>query len=137
MKILKIFFSIVFCAVLFASCSKDTDGLVVTNLEYTDCLERPRKLKTTVEYYDNTIYMSHENLTVNCNFNGVLVTPTIDDDNKIIEIDVDPLVVQASLDCECEISVSYTFENFYKRNADYTIIVRENNAEIYRGVESL
>ncbi len=124
-------------AVLFSSCEKDENKLVVTNLEYTDCLERPKNLKTTITYYNNTISILHEYLPVNCNFQGVLVTPTIDEDNKIIEIDVDPIVVQADLECECEINVSYTFENFYKRNADYTFIIRENNTEIYRGEERL
>ncbi len=124
-------------AVLFSSCEKDENKLVVTNLEYTDCLERPKNLKTTITYYNNTISILHEYLPVNCNFQGVLVTPTIDEDNKIIEIDVDPIVVQADLECECEINVSYTFENFYKRNADYTFIIRENNEEIYRGEERL
>lgn len=124
-------------AVLFSSCEKDENKLVVTNLEYTDCLERPKNLKTTITYYNNTISILHEYLPANCNFQGVLVTPTIDEDNKIIEIDVDPIVVQADLECECEINVSYTFENFYKRNADYTFIIRENNEEIYRGEERL
>lgn len=124
-------------AVLFSSCEKDENKLVVTNLEYTDCLERPKNLKTTITYYNNTISVLHEYLPVNCNFQGVLVTPTIDEDKKIIEIDVDPIVVQADLECECEINVSYTFENFYKRNADYTFIIRENNVEIYRGEERL
>ena len=124
-------------AVLFSSCEKDENKLVVTNLEYTDCLERPKNLKTTITYYNNTISVLHEYLPANCNFQGVLVTPTIDEDNKIIEIDVDPIVVQADLECECEINVSYTFENFYKRNADYTFIIRENNEEIYRGEERL
>lgn len=124
-------------AVLFSSCEKDENKLVVTNLEYTDCLERPKNLKTTITYYNNTISILHEYLPANCNFQGVLVTPTIDEDNKIIEIDVDPIVVQADLECECEINVSYTFENFYKRNADYTFIIRENNVEIYRGEERL
>ncbi|MBR3798348.1 MAG: hypothetical protein IKK36_05495 [Bacteroidales bacterium] len=124
-------------AVLFSSCEKDENKLVVTNLEYTDCLERPKNLKTTITYYNNTISILHEYLPANCNFQGVLVTPTIDEDNKIIEIDVDPIVVQADLECECEINVSYTFENFYKRNADYTFIIRENNTEIYRGEERL
>lgn len=124
-------------AVLFSSCEKDENKLVVTNLEYTDCLERPKNLKTTITYYNNTISVLHEYLPANCNFQGVLVTPTIDEDNKIIEIDVDPIVVQADLECECEINVSYTFENFYKRNADYTFIIRENNTEIYRGEERL
>ena len=123
--------------ILFASCSKEENELVVTNLEYTECLERPKNLKTSIVYHNNTISITHEYLPVNCNFQGVLVTPGIDEDNKIIEIDVDPIVVQASLDCECEINVSYTFENFYKRNADYTFIIRENNEEIYRGEERL
>lgn len=127
----------VFCVLLFVSCDKEDNELVVTNLEYTDCLERPKKLKTTITYYNNTISILHEYLPANCNFQGVLVTPTIDEDNKIIEIDVDPIVVQADLECECEINVSYTFENFYKRNADYTFIIRENNEEIYRGEERL
>lgn len=122
---------------LFSSCSKEENELVVTNLEYTDCLERPKNLKTSIVYYNNTISITHEYLPVNCHFQGVLVTPSIDEDNKIIEIDVDPIVVQASLDCECEINVSYTFENFNKRNADYTFIIRENNQEIYRGEERL
>ena len=129
---------IVFIAVLlFASCNKDESKLVVTNLEYTDCLERPKNLKTTITYYNNTISILHEYLPVNCHFQGVLVSPSIDEDNKIIEIDVDPIVVQADLECECEINVSYTFENFYKRNADYAFIIRENNEEIYRGEERL
>ena len=123
--------------ILFASCSKEENELVVTNLEYTECLERPKNLKTSIVYHNNTISITHEYLPVNCNFQGVLVTPGIDEDNKIIEIDVDPIVVQASLDCECEINVSYTFENFNKRNADYTFIIRENNEEIYRGEERL
>ena len=125
------------CALLFASCDKDENKLVATNLEYTDCLERPKNLKTSIVYHNNTITITHEYLPVNCNFQGVLVTPTIDEDNRIIEIDVDPIVVQASLDCDCEINVSYTFENFYPRNADYTVVVRENNTEIYRGEERL
>ena len=127
----------VFCVLLFVSCDKEDNELVVTNLEYTDCLERPKNLKTSITYYNNTISILHEYLPVNCNFQGVFVTPTIDEDNKIIEIDVDPIVVQADLECECEINVSYTFENFYKRNADYTFIIRENNTEIYRGEERL
>lgn len=125
------------CALLFASCKKDDNKLEATNLEYTDCLERPKNLKTSIVYYNNTITIKHEYLPVNCHFQGVLVTPSIDEENRIIEIDVDPIVVQASLDCECEINVSYTFENFYKRNADYTFIIRENNQEIYRGEERL
>ena len=124
-------------AVLFSSCEKDENKLVVTNLEYTDCLERPKNLKTSITYYNNTISILHEYLPANCNFQGLLVSPTIDEENKIIEIDVDPIVVQADLECECEINVSYTFENFYKRNADYTFIIRENNEEIYRGEERL
>ena len=127
----------VFCVLLFVSCDKEDNELVVTNLEYTDCLERPKNLKTSITYYNNTISVLHEYLPVNCNFQGVLVTPTIDEDNKIIEIDVDPIVVQADLECECEINVSYTFENFYKRNSDYTFVIRENNQEIYRGEERL
>jgi hypothetical protein len=123
--------------ILFASCEKDENKLTVTNLEYTDCLERPKKLKTTITYYNNTISVLHEYLPVNCNFQGVLITPAIDEDNRIIEIDVDPIVVQADLDCECEINVSYTFENFDRRNADYTFIIRENNDEIYREKERL
>jgi len=125
------------CVLLFASCDKDESKLVATNLEYTDCLERPKNLKTTITYYNNTISVLHEYLPANCNFQGLLVSPTIDEENKIIEIDVDPIVVQADLECECEINVSYTFENFYKRNADYTFIIRENNTEIYRGEERL
>ena len=125
------------CVLLFASCDKDENKLVPTNLEYTDCLERPKNLKTSIVYYDNTITVSHEYLPVNCNFQGVLVTPVIDEENRVIEIDVDPIVVQADLECECEINVSYTFENFYKRNADYIFIIRENNQEIYRGEERL
>ncbi len=128
---------VVFGVLLFASCDKDENELVVTNLEYTDCLERPKNLKTSITYYNNTISISHEYLPVNCNFQGVLVSPTIDEENKIIEIDVDPIVVQADLECECEINVSYTFENFYKRNADYTFVIRENNQEIYKGEERL
>lgn len=127
----------VFCVLLFVSCDKEDNELVVTNLEYTDCLERPKNLKTSITYYNNTISILHEYLPVNCNFQGVLVSPKIDEENKIIEIDVDPIVVQADLECECEINVSYTFENFYKRNADYTFIIRENNVEIYRGEERL
>ena len=123
----------VFCVLLFVSCDKEDNELVVTNLEYTDCLERPKNLKTSITYYNNTISILHEYLPVNCNFQGVLVSPKIDEENKIIEIDVDPIVVQADLECECEINVSYTFENFYKRNADYTFVIRENNQEIYRG----
>ena len=136
-KRVDIFLIAILCAMLFASCDKDESKLVATNLEYTDCLERPKNLKTSIVYYNNTISITHEYLPVNCNFQGVLVTPTIDEDNKIIEIDVDPIVVQADLECECEINVSYTFENFYKRNADYTFIIRENNEEIYRGEERL
>ena len=127
----------VFCVLLFVSCDKEDNELVVTNLEYTDCLERPKNLKTSITYYNNTISVLHEYLPVNCNFQGVLVSPKIDEENKIIEIDVDPIVVQADLECECEINVSYTFENFYKRNADYTFVIRENNQEIYRGEERL
>ncbi len=127
----------VFCVLLFVSCDKEDNELVVTNLEYTDCLERPKNLKTTITYYNNTISVLHEYLPVNCNFQGVLVSPKIDEENKIIEIDVDPIVVQADLECECEINVSYTFENFYKRNSDYTFVIRENNQEIYRGEERL
>ena len=127
----------VFCVLLFVSCDKEDNELVVTNLEYTDCLERPKNLKTSITYYNNTISILHEYLPVNCNFQGVLVSPKIDEENKIIEIDVDPIVVQADLECECEINVSYTFENFYKRNADYTFVIRENNQEIYRGEERL
>ena len=137
MKGIRISLIAILCIVFFASCDKDENELVVTNLDYTDCLERPKNLKTTITYYNNTISILHEYLPVNCNFQGVLVSPTIDEENKIIEIDVDPIVVQADLDCECEINVSYTFENFYKRNADYTIIIRENNTEIYRGEERL
>jgi hypothetical protein len=127
----------VFCVLLFVSCDKEDNELVVTNLEYTDCLERPKNLKTSITYYNNTISILHEYLPVNCNFQGVLVSPKIDEENKIIEIDVDPIVVQADLECECEINVSYTFENFYKRNSDYTFVIRENNQEIYRGEERL
>lgn len=127
----------VFCVLLFVSCDKEDNELVVTNLEYTDCLERPKNLKTSITYYNNTISILHEYLPVNCNFQGVLISPTIDEENKIIEIDVDPIVVQADLECECEINVSYTFENFYKRNSDYTFVIRENNQEIYRGEERL
>ena len=137
MKIIRTILIAILFAVLFPSCEKDENNLVVTNLEYTDCLERPKNLKTTITYYNNTISILHEYLPANCNFQGVLVTPTIDEDNKIIEIDVDPIVVQADLECECEINVSYTFENFYKRNADYTFIIRENDTEIYRGEERL
>lgn len=137
MKIIRLFLIAVLGVLLFSSCEKDENKLVVTNLEYTDCLERPKNLKTSITYYNNTISISHEYLPVNCNFQGVLVTPTIDEDNKIIEIDVDPIVVQADLECECEINVSYTFENFYKRNSDYTFVIRENNQEIYRGEERL
>lgn len=136
-KRVDIFLIAFLCILLFSSCEKDENKLTVTNLEYTDCLERPKNLKTTITYYNNTISILHEYLPANCNFQGVLVTPTIDEDNKIIEIDVDPIVVQADLECECEINVSYTFENFYKRNADYTIIIRENNTEIYREEERL
>ncbi|MBO4873738.1 MAG: hypothetical protein J5542_00305 [Bacteroidales bacterium] len=137
MRNIWLFLIAVFGVLLFASCEKDENKLVVTNLEYTDCLERPKNLKTTITYYNNTISILHEYLPVNCNFQGVLVSPTIDEENKIIEIDVDPIVVQADLECKCEINVSYTFENFYKRNADYTFIIRENNEEIYRGEERL
>ena len=137
MKIIRTILIAILFAVLFPSCEKDENNLVVTNLEYTDCLERPKNLKTTITYYNNTISILHEYLPANCNFQGVLVTPTIDEDNKIIEIDVDPIVVQADLECECEINVSYTFENLYKRNADYTFIIRENDTEIYRGEERL
>ena len=137
MKNIRLFLIAVLGVLLFSSCEKDDNKLVVTNLEYTDCLERPKNLKTTITYYNNTISILHEYLPVNCNSQGVLVTPTIDEDNKIIEIDVDPIVVQADLECECEINVSYTFENFYKRNSDYTFVIRENNQEIYRGEERL
>lgn len=133
MKNIRLFLIAVLGVLLFSSCEKDENKLVVTNLEYTDCLERPKNLKTSITYYNNTISILHEYLPVNCNFQGVLVSPKIDEENKIIEIDVDPIVVQADLECECEINVSYTFENFYKRNADYTFIIRENNTEIYRG----
>ena len=125
------------CAIFFASCGKDEDTLVATNIEFTECLERPKDLKTTITYYENVITITHENLTVNCRSQGVVVTPHIDDENKVIEIDVDPIVVHADLDCDCEINVSYTFENFNPRNAYYTFIIRENNAEIYRGEERL
>lgn len=135
MKIIRLFLIAVLGVLLFSSCEKDENKLVVTNLEYTDCLERPKNLKTTITYYNNTISVLHEYLPVNCNFQGVLVSPKIDEENKIIEIDVDPIVVQADLECECEINVSYTFENFYKRNSDYTFVIRENNQEIYRGEE--
>lgn len=137
MKNIRLFLIAVLGVLLFSSCEKDENKLVVTNLEYTDCLERPKNLKTSITYYNNTISILHEYLPVNCNFQGVLVTPTIDEDIKIIEIDVDPIVVQADLECECEINVSYTFENFYKRNSDYTFVIRENNQEIYRGEERL
>lgn len=137
MKSIRLFLIAILGVALFASCEKDDNKLVVTNLEYTDCIEHPKKPKTTISYYDNTISVSHENLTANCNFDGVLVSPSIDDKNNVIEIDVDPLVVHASLDCDCQINVSYTFENFNPRNADYTIIIRENDEEIYRGVERL
>lgn len=137
MRNIWLFLIAVLGVLLFVSCDKDENELVVTNLDYTDCLERPKNLKTSIVYHNNTISITHEYLPVNCHFHGVLVTPSIDEDNRIIEIDVDPIVVQASLDCECEINVSYTFENFYKRNADYTFIIRENNQEIYRGEERL
>ncbi len=137
MRNIWLFLIAVFCVLHFASCEKDESKLTVTNLEYTDCLERPKNLKTTITYYNNTISILHEYLPVNCNFQGVLVTPTIDEENKVIEIDVDPIVVQADLECECEINVSYTFENFYKRNDEYTFIIRENNTEFYRGEVSL
>ncbi len=137
MKNIRLFLIAVLGVLLFSSCEKDENKLVVTNLEYTDCLERPKNLKTTITYYNNTISVLHEYLPVNCNFQGVLVSPKIDEENKIIEIDVDPIVVQADLECECEINVSYTFENFYKRNSDYTFVIRENNQEIYRGEERL
>ena len=133
MKIIRTILIAILFAVLFSSCEKDENKLVVTNLEYTDCLERPKNLKTTITYYNNTISILHEYLPANCNFQGVLVTPTIDEDNKIIEIDVDPIVVQADLECECVINVSYTFENFNKSASDYTFIIRDNNEEIYRG----
>ncbi|MBO7652288.1 MAG: hypothetical protein J6S84_06220 [Bacteroidales bacterium] len=132
MRNIWLFLIAVFGVLLFASCEKDENKLTVTNLEYTDCLERPKNLKTTITYYNNTISILHEYLPVNCNFQGVLVSPTIDEENKIIEIDVDPIVVQADLDCECEINVSYTFENFYNNPSDYTFVIRENNIEIYR-----
>lgn len=137
MRNIWLFLIAVLGVLLFVSCDKDENELVVTNLDYTDCLERPKNLKTSIVYHNNTISITHEYLPVNCHFQGVLVTPSIDEDNRIIEIDVDPIVVQASLDCECEINVSYSFENFYKRNADYTFIIRENNQEIYRGEERL
>lgn len=136
-KRVDIFLIAFLCILLFSSCEKDENKLTVTNLEYSDCLERPKNLKTTITYYNNTISILHEYLPVNCNFQGVLVTPTIDEENKVIEIDVDPIVVQADLECECEINVSYTFENFYKRNDEYTFIIRENNTEFYRGEVSL
>ena len=132
MRNIWLFLIAVFGVLLFASCEKDENKLTVTNLEYTDCLERPKNLKTTITYYNNTISILHEYLPVNCNFQGVLVSPTIDEENKIIEIDVDPIVVQADLECECEINVSYTFENFYNNPSDYTFVIRENNIEIYR-----
>ncbi len=131
-KRVDIFLIAFLCILLFSSCEKDENKLTVTNLEYSDCLERPKNLKTTITYYNNTISILHEYLPVNCNFQGVLVSPTIDEENKIIEIDVDPIVVQADLECECEINVSYTFENFYNNPSDYTFVIRENNIEIYR-----
>lgn len=138
MRNIWLFLIVFFGTLLFASCEKDENKLIVTNLEYTDCLERPKNLKTTITYYNNTISILHENLLVNYNRQGVLVTASIDEENRIIEIDVDPIVMHADLDgTECKINVSYTFENFYKRNADYTIIIRENNEEIYRGEERL
>ena len=137
MRNIRLFLIAVFGVLLFASCEKDENKLTVTNLEYTDCLDRVKNLKTTITYSNEVVTVKHEFLPANCNFEGVLVTPTIDDKNNVIEIDVDPIVVHASLDCECLINVSYTFENFHKRNADYTIIIRENNEEIYRGEESL
>lgn len=123
---------------LFSACDKDESKLVATNLEYTDCQERPKDLATTITYNKNTLSITHDFLPVDCNFQGILVTPAIDEERHVIEIDVDPIVVQADLDgCECEINVSYCFENFYKKNAIYTIIIRENNQEIYRGEEAL
>ncbi len=134
----KILLAVILFAMLLAACDKDENKLVATNLEYTDCQERPKALKTIITYSNNTLSIEHDYMPVDCNFEGVLVTPSIDEENHILEIDVDPIVVQADLDgCECEINVSYCFENFYKKNAIYTVIVRENNREIYRGEEAL
>lgn len=124
--------------VLLAGCDKDKDKFKATNVEYSGCVEKPKDLKTTVTYYQNTLSITHDYLPVDCNFEGVLITPSIDEENRVIEIDVDPIVVHPDLEgCECEINVSYDFENFYPKNAIYTIIIREINQEIYRGEEAL
>ncbi len=134
----KIVIVLFLAVVAFSGCKNDESEFVATNIEYTECLVRPKNLKTNIVLHDNTLSISHDYLPVNCNYQGVLVSPTIDDENRIIEIDVDPIVIQADLeDCECCINVSYQFENFYKKNALYTIIIRENNQEIYRGEEAL
>ena len=133
MRNIRLFLIAVLGVLLFSSCEKDENKLVATNLEYTECNEHPKAMKTRISFIENTIEVFHDNIPTNCNFEGVLVSPTIDDENKIIEIDVDPIVVQASLDCECVINVSYTFENFNKSASDYTFIIRDNNEEIYRG----
>ena len=65
MKIIRLFLIAVLGVLLFSSCEKDENKLVVTNLEYTDCLERPKNLKTTITYYNNTISILHEYLPVN------------------------------------------------------------------------
>ncbi|MCF0207535.1 MAG: hypothetical protein HUK15_08910 [Bacteroidales bacterium] len=123
---------------LLPSCKNEGTKLVATNIEFSECQIRPRPLTTEMLYHNNTLRFTHNFLPVDCNYQGVIVTPVIDKENRILHIDVDPIVVQADLDdCSCEINVSYEFENFYKKNELYTIIIAENNEEIYRSEEFL
>lgn len=134
----KIAFIFVISLIFFSSCKKEESELEAKDITFSECQVKPKDLETSILWYDNVLTVTHEFLPVDCNFCGLVVSPSIDTEKKIIEIDVDPAVVQASLEpCECSINVSYRFENFYKKNAIYTIIIRENNQEIHRSEEAL
>ena len=113
---------------MFVSCERDAsleiDASNVKNLTFEECIDITRNLplvKFSVEFTKEGVNITHYLLNVNCDFNTVLITPSLVNRDLIIIERGEP----NSAKCFCQTNVSYTISGVSEQDVDQIIINSE------------
>ena len=109
---------------LFAGCEKEkpnnknstTDELYIDNVHFTDCISQKKHHQKgsvnpdsiTVKFENNTIFITHYYMNVNCAWQDIIVQCRLSNDSIFVN-ELEQCPVQA--DCFCETNNSFEIKN--------------------------
>ena len=83
--------------------------------------------QTQVIYQGKWLYISHQNIYINCVATGVNVTTLVKGDT--IEVNMSQILGDIAVTCECPVDVSYSVGEFEK--GTYLLIIKLHGKQIY------